>query len=99
MSTIKLSVEDKRMMLRLLVEAEEALKVLEDVVSRDVLDLKDRYAMRYAIVQIVESLAIISLKIAEKVGRPIESYVEALSLLSKVNVVNEKTGLKLKQLS
>ncbi len=87
-----LAIEDRVLIRKLLYEVEEALKVLKSRVDKGVRDLGDAFAVRYAIIQIVESLAIISSKLAEVHGAVIEGYVEAMKFLSRLGIVNSEAG-------
>ena len=51
--------------------------------------INDKYALRYAIVEIVESLALISQRIARAMDYPLEGYVEAMKFYSKAHILDE----------
>jgi len=55
--------------------------------------------VRYAIMEIVESLAIISSKLAEVHGAVIEGYVEVTKSLSRLSIVNSETDEMLVRLA
>ena len=84
-----LSIDDIVYIKKLLHEIEEALGVIEKVVRRKRLRINDKYALRYAIVEIVESLALISQRIARAMDYPLEGYVEAMKFYSKAHILDE----------
>lgn len=84
-----LGIDDIVYIKKLLHEIEEALGVIEKVVRRKRLRINDKYALRYAIVEIVESLALISQRIARAMDYPLEGYVEAMKFYSKVHILDE----------
>jgi len=94
-----LVIEDKMLIRKLLYEVEEALKVLKSRVDEGVRDIGDAFAVRYAIIQIVECLAIISSKLAEVHGAVIEGYVEAMKFLSRLGIVDSEAGEALVRLA
>lgn len=95
----KFTIEDKVLIKKLLQEAEEALEVLKTYVNSGIRNLSEAFAVRYAIIQIVESLAIVSSKLAEAYGIVIEGYVEAMRFLSKINIVSLEISEKLIKLA
>lgn len=84
-----LGIDDIVYIKKLLHEIEEALGVIEKVVRRKRLRINDKYALRYAIVEIVESLALISQRIARAMDYPLEGYVEAMKFYSKAHILDE----------
>ncbi len=84
-----LSIDDIVYIKKLLHEIEEALGVIEKVVRRKRLRINDKYALRYAIVEIVESLALISQRIARAMDYPLEGYIEAMKFYSKAHILDE----------
>ena len=84
-----LSIDDIVYIKKLLHEIEEALGVIEKVVRRKRLRIDDKYALRYAIVEIVESLALISQRIARAMDYPLEGYIEAMKFYSKAHILDE----------
>ncbi len=74
---------------KLLHEIEVALDVIDRVIRKKRLRIDDKYALRYAIVEIVESLALISQRIAHAMDYPLEGYIEAMRFYSKANVLDE----------
>jgi len=95
----RLTIEDKALIRKLLYEVEEALEVLKSRVNKGIKDIGDTFAVRYAIIQIVEGLAIISSKLAEVHGVIIEGYIEAMKFLLKLNIANSEIGEKLVKLA
>ena len=88
---------------RLLYEIEEAIKMLEKAVSmseEDFLnDITTRYAVKYAIIKIVETSAVLGTHILESEYELIpESYGEVFDLLSKVGVLDNSTAMRMKKL-
>jgi len=94
-----LSSEEKVLIKKLIYEVEEALSVLELRVREGVRNLSDAYALRYALIQVVEGLATIASRIAENHGAVIEGYVEAMKFLSRIRVVEPEVGEKLVKLA
>jgi len=84
-----LGIDDIVYIKKLLHEIEEALGVIEKVVRRKRLRINDKYALRYAIVEIVESLALISQRIARAMDYPLEGYIEAMKFYSKAHILDE----------
>jgi len=84
-----LSIDDIVYIKKLLHEIDEALGVIEKVVRRKRLRINDKYALRYAIVEIVESLALISQRIARAMDYPLEGYIEAMKFYSKAHILDE----------
>ena len=85
----RLGIDDIAYIKKLLHEIEKALSVIEKVVRRKRLRINDKYALRYAIVEIVESLALISQRIARAMDYPLEGYVEAMKFYSKAHILDE----------
>jgi len=89
---------------RLLYEIEEATKILEKAVSmskEDFLknDITTRYAVRYAIIKIVEASAVLGTHILENEYEFVpESYGEVFDLLSKVDILDNSTAIGMKKL-
>jgi len=88
---------------RLLHEIEEAVEVLEKAISipeKNFLDnITLRYAVRYALIRIVEASAVIGTHILESEYDLVpESYGEVFILLSRVGVLNHSTALNMKRL-
>ncbi len=73
---------------RPLYDIEASLGVIEEVVFKEEASLVDRYALRYAIVEIVESLAAISHCIARAMGYPLEGYVDSMRFFSRAGVLD-----------
>ena len=96
---MKLDIESKNLIKKLIYEAEEALKVLKQYAKKGVKDLSDIYALRYSIIQIVESIALIASRIAETRGTVIEGYTEAMKFLARTGIVKAETGEKLVKLA
>ncbi len=84
-----LGIDDIVYIKKLLHEIDEALGVIEKVIRRKRLRINDKYALRYAIVEIVESLALISQRIARAMDYPLEGYVEAMKFYSKAHILDE----------
>ena len=95
----ELSPEDKALVKKALYEVEEALRVLKSRVERGVKDLGDAFAIRYALIQIVEGLAIVASRLAEARGAVVEGYVEAMEFLVRAGVVDSRTGEGLAKLA
>ena len=81
---------------RLLDEINEGISVIKDAISmpKNVFlnDLRARYAIRYAIVEIVEASALVSLHILENIyGISLETYSEIFDALAKYNVISLET--------
>ena len=85
---VRIPDEDKAFIRRLLVEAKSALKVLSEKAHKEDLAEDEKYAVRYAVIQIVESLAIIASRLGDRLGRPVEGYVEAMRFLAEGGFVN-----------
>lgn len=96
---MKLSDEEKALIKKLIYEVEEALSVLELRVREGIRDLSDAYALRYALIQVVEGLAVIASRIAEAYGALVEGYVEAMKFLSRIGVVEFEVSEKLVRLA
>ena len=88
----ELSPEDKALIKKALYEVEEAFSVLKSRIERGIGDLGDAFAVRYALIQIVEGLAIIASRLAEAKGTVVEGYVEAMEFLARIGVVDSRTG-------
>lgn len=81
---------------RLVDEIVEGLNVIKDVISMPknsfLNDLRSRYAIRYAVVEIVEAAALIGLHILENVfGVSPETYSEIFDALAKFNIIDLST--------
>jgi len=96
---LKLSEEEKALIRKLIYDVEEALSVLEHYVKAGIGGLSDAYAVRYALIQIVESLATVASRMAETYGTVVEGYVEAMRFLVRVNIVKPELGEKLVRLA
>ncbi len=96
---VQLSDEDKVFIKRLLQDIEEALRVLVDKASLDKPGVDDLFALRYSIIEIVESLAVVSTHIAQSLGYSLEGYVEAMRFLSRQGIVDLDVGERLVRLA
>ena len=89
---------------RLLYEIEEAVKILEKAVSMSeegfLNNIMARYAVKYAIIKIVEASAVLGTHILESEYELVpESYGEVFDLLSKVGVLDNSTATGMKKLA
>jgi len=82
----------RRLLRRAIADAGEALEVLAEKARLEALSTSDRFALRYAIVQIVEALAIAASRLGSLHGYPVEGYVDAMRLLVRLGVVDLATG-------
>ncbi len=89
--------------MRLLKDIVDALDVLEGEVRRPleefVRDKRSVFAVRHAIVVIVEAAAQIGVHILEEIGSLPESYREIFILLAKHGVISEETGAAMARLA
>ncbi|ABL78651.1 DUF86 domain-containing protein [Thermofilum pendens] len=99
MSSGELSAEDKALVRKVLYEVEQALGVLRLCAERGVRDLADAFALRYAVIQVVEGLAVIASRLAELRGTVVEGYVEAMSFLARAGIVDPAVGEELVRLA
>ncbi len=83
---------------RLLRDVEDALSVIERLASRKELGVEGRYALRYAIIEAVEALALISQRLARALDYPLEGYVDSMKFLSRIGVVEENVAEDLARL-
>ena len=88
---------DFRRLNRLRREAEVALKVIEDATSRPLNlflnDFKIVFAVRYAIVQVVEACTLMGIHILEEVfNEAPEAYKDVFRELARLNVIDENTA-------
>lgn len=91
--------EDKALIKKILYEVEEALEVLKSHVETGIRNRSDAFALRYALIQAVEGLAVIASRLAETRGAVIEGYVEAMDFLTRAGVVNSQIGGELVKLA
>jgi len=94
-----LSAEDRSLVKKLLLEAEEALQILEEVAAKPEPSRSDVYAARYAIVQIVEALTAIATALAAARGVAIEGYAESMAFLGRAGIVKGETAEALVKLA
>lgn len=95
---------DTNRLKRLLGEIEEALKVLEETTSLDEETYLDnmaiRYAARYAIVAMVEAMAIAGLHMLEELyGESPETYAEIFDALGRRGIIKRSLAEKLRRLA
>lgn len=69
--------------------------MLNSRIKGGVKDPGDAFAVRYALIQIVESLAILAVKLAEAHGTIIEGYIEAMRFLARIRIIDPEIGEKL----
>ncbi len=88
--TIKPRDDDITYIKRILHELYNAFNVVKEILSRDRLSISDRYAMRYAIIEIVESLALIAHRLAKNIDYPLEGYVDAMKFYAKHGILDNE---------
>ncbi len=74
---------------KLLHEVKVSLDVIERIVRKRRVRIDDKYALRYAIIEIVESLALIAHRIARTMDYPLEGYIEAMRFFHNAGVLDE----------
>ena len=82
----------RRLLRRAIADASEALEVLAEKAELETLSTSDRFALRYAIVQIVEALAVAASRLGSLHGIAVEGYVDAMRLLAQLGVTDTATG-------
>ena len=83
--------DTKRLVKREISDIKEALTVIEEKLNSKILTLGDRFALRYAIIQIVESLAIVASRLAHIRGIGVEGYMDAMRFLARLGVVDTES--------
>ncbi len=96
---IKLDDTTRDVIRRLISEIEEALEVIKDKVRMEALSPSDKFALRYAIIQIVEALAVIATKLGASMDYPITGYSDAILFLMREGIIDRNTGEKLVRLA
>jgi len=83
-----ISCDEAKLVIKLLDEAAEALAVIEDLLSTGLAGVRDRYALRYAVIELVEALASASARLARALGASVECYVDAMKRLGELGIVS-----------
>ena len=85
---------DKERIIRLIEEAKESLKIMEEIVSLSfeefISDIRNRYTLRMAIVELVESLVVASARMIRETlmeGERVEGYVETVKKLMERRIL------------